>query len=168
MKPIKVRGEGVGLKCRTAAAAECGCMGSMVNQYPALLCGLPPALPASGPTACPMSPTALTLGTGLGVSALTSMDPAWWGSKVMLGQSRGRAAPHCPFVHCRMVLGLITSWVPNSSTRVGLEAMLHPTNVCPAGGSILQAITIAYSGVARRGDTDTKGSIRNDGLIGGR
>lgn len=56
MKPIKVRGEGVGLKCRTAAAAECGCMGSMVNQYPALLCGLPPALPASGPAECPVSP----------------------------------------------------------------------------------------------------------------
>lgn len=120
------------------------------------------------PYCVPHVPTALTLGTGLGVSALTSMDPAWWGSKVMLGQSRGRAAPHCPFVHCRMVLGLITSWVPNSSTRVGLEAMLHPTDVCPAGGSILQAISIAYSGVARRGDTDTKGSIRNDGLIGGR
>lgn len=44
----------MGLKCRTAAAAECGCMGSMGNRYPALLRGFPP-----GPAACCCAPRAL-------------------------------------------------------------------------------------------------------------
>lgn len=114
MKPIKVRGEGVGLKCRTAAAAECGCVGSMENQYQASASWVParPFCPGSFTTLQMLwpPPTSEAVPVAVGLSLATCLlvaNPPKHIPLLWLGRGKGLSWGHCIHLFPIRLMGLV-------------------------------------------------------------
>lgn len=124
----------MGLKCRTAAAAECGCMESIGNQYPALLHGLPPGSASQRLRCAPRVPSATPrTGDRAGGRGDTKSPSACWGLQIDTREMLQKCSPGSPPPHPAPWDGpgahpLPGSWQQSGSTWWGqvLEAALHP------------------------------------------
>lgn len=174
----------MGLKCRTAAAAECGCMGSIGNQYPALLHGLPPGSAGQRLRCAPRVPR---IGDRAGGRGDTKGPSACRGLQsdtremlqqcsprppttppCTLGWSQGSSSPRLPTAEQVHAAGTSPGGSPASCWGSVLEARADPALGEEAASSKPSPLPSPAAGMARWGDRDTKGSIRNDSLIGGR